>query len=312
MEDQWLQLLACVRCGGPLGFSGTNRAEDNPLDGELACEKCDYTAPVNTGIPNFLEVDQAAGDDANLKRQEIQKRDSEAHQYDDQFSDFATRLEESSVLREIAPKPDETILELGIGTGRLAVAYASKVHRFVGVDFSRTSLEIAARRLRAIGAKFLLIQGDVCHLPFRAEVFDKAVSCQVFEHLPSPAARQTAFADVQRVLQVDGQFTLTVYHDRLLHRAQRRFRPTEDNAKQGLHAGDIYFYRFTSQELRDELNRCFKVQRLRGIQLAPQRLFSALGNVGILAERMLQHTPLASLSARLLLATARKRPQRGI
>jgi len=314
MEDQWLKLLACVRCGGPLRFSGADHTDNKSADGELSCEKCDAIVPVIGGIPNFVDLDQAGGegDDDKLKHREIQKRDSEAHQYDDQFTDSSIQLEMSTVLHELAPKPDDRILELGIGTGRSAEAYASKARTFVGVDFSRSSLEIAGRRLRAMGANFLLIQGDVCKLPFRAEVFDKAVSCQVFEHLPSPAARQTAFVDIQRVLQVDGQFTLTVYHDRLLNQIQRRFRATEENAKQGLHAGDIYFFRFTGRELRDELNHCFEVQRLRGIQLAPQRLFSALGSAGEFLEQLLQHTPMAALSGRLLLATTRKRPPQAV
>lgn len=72
------------------------------------------------------------------------------------------------------------VLELGVGTGRIALPLASAGCEVYGVDLSSHMLATLARRLQADGLTGVhLAQCDITALPFREHVFDGAMAVHV-------------------------------------------------------------------------------------------------------------------------------------
>lgn len=98
------------------------------------------------------------------------------------------------------------VLELGVGTGRIALPVAAAGCEIHGVDLSSHMLVELARRLRDEGLEDIhLAQGDITALPFRAGVFDGAVAVHVL-HLVADWA--DALAQVSRLLRPGGKLVL--------------------------------------------------------------------------------------------------------
>ncbi len=105
------------------------------------------------------------------------------------------------------------LLEIGIGTGRIALPLLAQGVDVTGVDISSRMLEHLQAKytegqtsdpLRAWGA-LAIIMGDITALPFADNAFDAAVAVHVF-HLVSPWRR--ALDEVLRVVKPGGSFLL--------------------------------------------------------------------------------------------------------
>ena len=72
------------------------------------------------------------------------------------------------------------VLELGVGTGRIALPVAHSGCEVYGVDLSAHMLAALAQRIRNEGhPRVHLVQGDITALPFRTGVFDAALAVHV-------------------------------------------------------------------------------------------------------------------------------------
>ena len=80
--------------------------------------------------------------------------------------------------RTVALGAGSPVLELGCGTGRIAVPIGRAGVHLVGVDRSEPMLARARRRVaRArLGARVRLIRGDIRHLPFPASSFSAVLA----------------------------------------------------------------------------------------------------------------------------------------
>jgi SAM-dependent methyltransferase len=85
------------------------------------------------------------------------------------------------------------ILEVGIGTGRIAKPLLGRNFELVGVDFSRGMLAKAKEK----GIEDL-VMGEANHLPFEDKVFDAALMAHVLHLLDSPAETFGKLARVAR------------------------------------------------------------------------------------------------------------------
>lgn len=74
------------------------------------------------------------------------------------------------------------VLEIGVGTGRIALPLSPKAGTYVGLDIS---LAMMGRLRQKAGAERIrLVEGNAAHLPFAAHSFDAIVAVHVF-HLIS-------------------------------------------------------------------------------------------------------------------------------
>jgi ubiquinone/menaquinone biosynthesis C-methylase UbiE len=88
------------------------------------------------------------------------------------------------------------VLEIGIGTGRIALPVAPLVSSYFGLDLSRPMMD--KLRTKQNGEAIFLVEGDATKLPYPDKTFDAAVVVHVFHLIPN---WQDALAEVGRVLR---------------------------------------------------------------------------------------------------------------
>lgn len=103
--------------------------------------------------------------------------------------------------------PDDRVLDLGSGNGRLYPLLAERGALYTGFDASEGLLAIA--RERYPDANF--VQGDATALPFDDAAFDVVFSFAMLHHIPSRALRAKAAQEAARVLRDGGTFIATAW-----------------------------------------------------------------------------------------------------
>lgn len=109
-------------------------------------------------------------------------------------------------VRQIALGPGQTALDVGTGTGDLAIALArvsATDSRIVGVDFTPEMLEIGRRKLSKLGltGRIRFEQGDGENLAFADASFDACASAFVVRNL---ADLPHGFSEMLRVVKPGG------------------------------------------------------------------------------------------------------------
>jgi arsenite methyltransferase len=110
------------------------------------------------------------------------------------------------VLRSLALRPGEHVIDIGTGPGLLAAEIAAAVGPgglVCGIDVSESMLALAeARASQPGGARIELRQAGANQLPVAEAAFDAAVSTQVFEYVIDVPG---ALAEIHRVLRPGGR-----------------------------------------------------------------------------------------------------------
>ena len=103
---------------------------------------------------------------------------------------------------ELAAEPARDVLDLGCGTGRLAIALAARGYAVTGVDPAGPSLALARRKPGAGAVTW--IEGSTGVLP--ADAFDAALmTSHVAQFFVTDDAFATALADLHRALRRGGR-----------------------------------------------------------------------------------------------------------
>lgn len=267
MHRERLSLLRCpTGCAGELELEERSGTPQRVHAATLHCRACGAQYPIEEGIPRLLPpelVDQAAPPAADAieaarKLSEMRARDEQVSDYDRMwYLNLFGRLEVPATLSRLDLRQEHTLLEAGCGTGRLTKQFAALCRSMVSVDYSWESIRVCAAKLRRDGIDNVdLVQADICRLPLQSEAFDRAVSCQVLEHIPTAASRSAAIDSIARVTKPGGTLVLSAYQYSAF---TRWFGP-----KEGEHPGGIYYFRFTRRELRDLLAQSWSVDRVTG------------------------------------------------
>ncbi len=117
------------------------------------------------------------------------------------------RLFKRRLLEQAAIPEGAEVLDLGCGTGTLAVKIARSVpgSRVTGLDGDARVLRRAERKAAAAGVRIRFDRGRVPPLPYDASSFDQVVSSLFFHHL-GPSDKLDVAREVQRVLRPGGRF----------------------------------------------------------------------------------------------------------
>ena len=96
----------------------------------------------------------------------------------------------SELVKRLSPEPSDAILDVGCGTGSLAILLkqAAPDTRIVGLDPDAEALNIARRKARAAGVEIEWCQG-FAHDAANFGSFDKVVSSLVFHQVPLAGKR---------------------------------------------------------------------------------------------------------------------------
>ncbi len=112
-------------------------------------------------------------------------------------------------LQALALTPQKSVLEIGVGTGRLAVRVAPYSRYFVGIDLAPDTLERARAHLSKI-LTVRLICGDFMTYDF-SERFDVIYSSLTFMHIKH---KEEAIKKVYNLLADGGRFALSIDKNR--------------------------------------------------------------------------------------------------
>ena len=93
--------------------------------------------------------------------------------------------EQATLLRTaLAPVPGKVVVDVGTGTGRLALVLAAAGAAVTGLDASGEMLDVARRRAADAGLTLDLSRADAHALPLPDQSVDAAVSSRVLMHVP--------------------------------------------------------------------------------------------------------------------------------
>ena len=105
------------------------------------------------------------------------------------------------------PLPGETVLDVGCGTGTLALAMESRMGKgdVHGIDASPEMIAVAREKATKSGSQADFQVAVIEAIPFPDATFDLVTSSMMLHHLPDPLKR-TGLAEVRRVLKPTGRF----------------------------------------------------------------------------------------------------------
>ncbi len=106
-----------------------------------------------------------------------------------------------TLIRETGIGPRSRVLEMGVGTGRIAVPVARRGIPVTGVDLSLKMMEVLAQKVAGTEMSVRLAQADVLALPFADNAFDLDYAVHVL-HLVQ--GWQDAMAEARRVVKPGG------------------------------------------------------------------------------------------------------------
>ena len=140
----------------------------------------------------------------------------------------ASVVEDVGFYLEEARRSGGPVLELGVGTGRIAVPIAADGIRVIGVDSSRAMLDVCARRAALAGVEVDLRVGDLREPPVRERVPLVICPFRSLLHMQTDEDRRRVLASARELLLPEGRFVFDVFapgaddvaqtHDRWLER----------------------------------------------------------------------------------------------
>jgi SAM-dependent methyltransferase len=110
-------------------------------------------------------------------------------------------------------KSGGTVVELGVGTGRIAIPIAQKGKRVIGVDSSREMLAACRRRAEAVGVAELLDLrlGDLRNPPLQEQVPLVICPFRSYLHLADDGERADALTAARAALVPGGRLIFDVF-----------------------------------------------------------------------------------------------------
>lgn len=103
------------------------------------------------------------------------------------------------IAQSAALKGTERALEIGVGTGRIAVPLAAHLGAYYGVDLAIPMMQ--KLRQKDTAQRVRVAQADIQHLPFAQHSFDLAVAVHILHLIPDPAR---AVHELSRALKPGG------------------------------------------------------------------------------------------------------------
>jgi putative AdoMet-dependent methyltransferase len=116
------------------------------------------------------------------------------------FDGYTTVLR--TIVQLASPEPGDTVLDLGIGSGNLALLLAERGCGIWGVDFSTEMLKLAGKKLPTASLAVSDLREELpTHFPQR---FNHIVSAYTFHHFPLDEKVQLVQRMIKEHLQPDG------------------------------------------------------------------------------------------------------------
>jgi ubiquinone/menaquinone biosynthesis C-methylase UbiE/uncharacterized protein YbaR (Trm112 family) len=204
MREEYLRYLVCPSCQDNLEFADIrNRHNDIIETAVLKCLTCGARYDIVDHIPRFAPSDNYASSFGYEWTKHART------QYD---SYSGTNVSETRFFKETKwPRhlKGEVILEVGCGSGRFTEQAATTDAMVISLDYSPLCCQ---SNYSSNGAKanVLIVQGNLYHMPFRPNFFDKLFCFGVLQHTPDV---ERAFMTLPCFLRSRGSLAIDVYKD---------------------------------------------------------------------------------------------------
>jgi ubiquinone/menaquinone biosynthesis C-methylase UbiE len=108
----------------------------------------------------------------------------------------------ASEILSVLPGDAPRLLELGVGTGRIALPLVAQGAHLTGVDIDPAMLMVLRSKLGGLSDKVRLLDSDACDLPFDDQTFQAVIAVHLW---PMVEDLGLALNEAARVLAVDGR-----------------------------------------------------------------------------------------------------------
>ena len=125
-------------------------------------------------------------------------------QWDTMRQGFYGEEVREAVLMAARILPDQTVLDVGAGTGFLTEAASRKARKVIALDFSESMIAEARTKLAGRNVEFRI--GSAEQIPLPDASVDAVIGNMVLHHCPSP---ETAVKEMTRVLAPKGRLVLS-------------------------------------------------------------------------------------------------------
>jgi SAM-dependent methyltransferase len=203
--SQYAGTVVCPACHGPLNATGQ----------EIACEKCNATYPVDSGIPLLYCPHDPVQDGKVTQTVKAFYEENPFPNYDDldsrqSLQDKARRGLFAKLLDEQLP-PGALVLEAGCGTGQLSNFLGMHWDRkVIGADLCLNSLKLAKGFRDRCGIQNnSFLQMNLFRPPFAHNAFDVVVSNGVLHHTNDPLG---GFRSISRLVKPGGLVIIGLYN----------------------------------------------------------------------------------------------------
>lgn len=110
-------------------------------------------------------------------------------------------------------KDQESVLDVGCGSGRLLTLFQDRTINYVGLDNCPELLEIAQQEFAAGPNQPQFVCGDILNLSAVTQInFDHVFCIAVLHHLPDQQQRVAALKQLKNKIGTDGRIILTVWN----------------------------------------------------------------------------------------------------
>ena len=121
------------------------------------------------------------------------------------LKDYMNKWDGDRFIEDLQLSEDKSVLEVGVGTGRLALCVVPNCGRFVGIDISPKTIERARENLAEYKTVELICDDILTH-EFDS-CFDVIYSSLTFMHIED---KQSAINKVVALLNLGGRFVLSI------------------------------------------------------------------------------------------------------
>jgi ubiquinone/menaquinone biosynthesis C-methylase UbiE len=208
---------------------------------------------------------------------------------------------DSAFWQRMSGRVTGSILELGCGTGRVAIPVAKSGAHVVGIDRSESMLARGRMRVRRarVGSHVKLIRGDIRHLPFPDRSFPLVMAPYgILQSLLDERVLKATLKEVSRVLTKNGTFGLELVAD--LPAWEEYSRHTSLRGKRGPKGKPIVLIESVKQDRRNHITR-FEQEFVEGRGKTASRRKFTLAFRTLSVPQMVQRLERAGLEVSALL-----------
>jgi|SRR5688572_26062256 len=121
--------------------------------------------------------------------------------------------------RACAHRFGKSALELGVGTGRVAIPLTQDGCTITGLDLAPAMLDLAAQRIATLlpeaAARIDLVQGNMADFDLKRTFDWIVIAARAFQHLIEPAQQRAALDTIHRHLKPGGHLVMHLFDPRL-------------------------------------------------------------------------------------------------